>query len=217
LTQSIEFTIFHCQQIPAVFTMLINNKEFDMFPVDPTLPPPNLRTLLPRPETPWMISPSLFSRLQDVPGSNYRKCEILSQDPEWEFILRYFCAQKPAGRSIARAYCIHNGALHSNFESNISIIESQAQNPHFAPKWRTENPNPLREKVIGRWNALTDPYTTCTLPNARKDQITSAKIIPLWHGTKEAICQSICSTGFTTFGKHALVQGGQDTQKTDAG
>ncbi|MGZ3633913.1 MAG: hypothetical protein ACXWM7_06530, partial [Parachlamydiaceae bacterium] len=119
-----------------------------MFSTDSTPPPKHLRALLPTPETPWMVSSSLFGRLQNVNDSNYRKCEILNQDPEWQFILQYFCAQKPTNKSIAKAYCIHNGASHTTFEGNIALMEEQTKNPNFAPKWRRENFPFLREKVI---------------------------------------------------------------------
>lgn len=181
------------------------------------LPPPDLRPLLPNPNTPWLISPTLFQKLQGKThhGSPYHKTEITSQDPEWKFLLRYFEWQKPTNRSIGAAYCIHNPSHTAQFEANFSNIEQQAQNPAFAPKWSQESNSFLRKTVIKRWEELTAPYTPFTV---RQYSLSHTKIVPLWHGTKEAICNSICSTGFTTFGKHALIQGsGGQSQNTDIG
>ena len=176
--------------------------------MDPSLPPSHLRSLLPTPATPWMISDNLFQRLERV-DNQYRKCEILTSDPEWQFIQQYFSFQKPANKCIGKAYCIHNGAHLGTFESNLTVIESQAENDFFTPKWRKEDPNPLREKVIDRWKELVAPYSLCTRSN-QQVHLNRTKIIPLWHGTKEAVCKSVCSTGFTTFGKHAMLNGIKD-------
>ena len=44
-----------------------------MLPMSPTLPLVGFKTLLPNPETTWMVSPPLFNPLQDVPEKGYRK------------------------------------------------------------------------------------------------------------------------------------------------
>lgn len=38
--------------------------------------------------------------------------------------------------------------------------------------------------------------------NSRADSCVRAKVLPLWHGSSEVVCQSICSSGYTSFGKH---------------
>ena len=76
----------------------------------------SLRTLLPHPDTPWLLNSNLFQRLQSQKTEHtYKKCEITSGDPEWNFILQLFNVQKPDNRSIAHAYCIHNAAQISHY------------------------------------------------------------------------------------------------------
>lgn len=76
----------------------------------------NLRDSLPHPMTPWLISDSLYLRLQAISNPDYKKCEVLSSDPEWTFLQVYFSAQKPTNRSIKTAYCIHNPSHTKKFE-----------------------------------------------------------------------------------------------------
>jgi hypothetical protein len=188
------------------------------------LPPVDLRSFLPPPaqDTPWLFSASLKKRLKDQAGTYplYNMCEIIQQDPEWEFILRYFEDQCPRNCSIARVYCIDNPMQIKRFEAGIAQQEVEGQNPLYAPRWKNPNPCSLRKKTIERWYELSDPYTSLTtvLDATTHTYIpaTHTRVMPLWHGTKKSasnvLCNSICSTGFTIIGKH---NSGGDT--TDAG
>lgn len=166
----------------------------------------SLRTLLPHPDTPWLLNSNLFQRLQGQKTEHtYKKCEITSGDPEWNFILQLFNVQKPDNRSIAHAYCIHNAAHTQQFEGYLHSQEQQAEKSTFTPKWKQEDQAQLRETTINRWKQLTAPFSPFILPNKRQDKCSSTKIVPLWHGTQATTCDSICSTGFATFGKHEII------------
>ena len=182
-----------------------------MQPQIPTTHMPNLQSVLPNPETPWLISPGVYQRIQTTGNAgSYQKCEIKPSDPEWTFIQRYFEHQKPTNRSIKKAYCIHNPSATRQFEAAIPSLEIEAGKPIFSPKWPQEDHPQLRQKVIERWKTLTAPYSPFSISwaNQRKDTYRNVKILPLWHGTKAAVCESICDTGFTFFGKQDIVQGG---------
>ena len=184
----------------------------------PSMPNP---ATLPNPSTPWMMSPGVFQRVQSINTNDpYKKCEITNKDPEWPFIHSYFAIQPPENRHIGRVYCIHNGASTRQFEALIPSLEEEAKQPAFKPKWKQEEDFALRQKVNDRWKEMTAPYSPFIIQgsNQRKDKYTDVKILPLWHGTTAAICDSICKTGFTSFGKHALIQGGASPgQNTDIG
>jgi len=193
------------------------NKENLMDPA----PMPPIRQFLPNPETPWLVSPQLFQKIQATGITDgYKKCSITSNDPEWGFILRYFEWKKPANRCIKAVHCIHSPSASQAFQATISTIDQQAKSPAFSPKWQQEEDAELRQKVNQRWKAMTDPYSPITVPgaNSRIDSYAHTKVLPLWHGTKAAICHSICQTGFTFFGKHQLLQEGKkDENNTDTG
>jgi len=184
-------------------------------------PMPHIRQFLPNPETPWLVSPQLFQRIQATKEHNgYKKCPITSNDLEWGFILRYFEWKKPTNRCIKAVHCIHSPSASQAFQAIIPTMDQQAKSLAFSPKWQQEEDAQLRQKVNQRWKAMTDPYSPVTIPgaNSRKDSYAHTKILPLWHGTKAAICHSICQTGFTFFGKHQLLQEGKkDENNTDTG
>ncbi len=178
---------------------------------------PQLHNLLPNQQTPWQVSTNTFQKVQSAGFQDgYKKCEITSSDPEWAFILRYFEWQKPSNRCIKRVYCIHSREMTEQFQSTLPIMEKEAANPAFAPKWQQQESRALRENVHRRWKKMTDPYAFTLEGNGRKEFFNHIKILPLWHGTKKEICQSICQSGFTFFGKQDLLQGKND-QNTDLG
>jgi len=167
--------------------------------------PENLHKLLPEKETPWQISSKLFERIMAAPyeggEGRYKKCPLFQEDPESAFVSSYFEQNKPANRVISNVYCIHNPALTKEFVARVENIDAEAQT--FTPEWRAENGAATREKVIQRWQAQAGQFFPITIKKTkRKVTFTRVRVLPLIHGTSEAVCHSIASTGFTYFGKH---------------
>src|SRR5262249_22177399 len=114
----------------------------------------------------------------------------------------YFLHQKPAGYGIRKIKCIHNPNLTITFVSSLQNIDQEAAKPLFSPKWQEENLTPQRKHVIDRWQKLTAEFFPIEIQmHDRTDRVLRAKVLPLWHGSTEEKCVSICSTGFTYFGK----------------
>ena len=89
--------------------------------------PSSLRSCVPYPETPWRMSPDLYTRVQTAPGpSAYKRCEVLPSDPEHAFIFTYFQAAAPVNRHIKAAYVIHNASATSQFEAALLSRSFQA-------------------------------------------------------------------------------------------
>jgi len=110
--------------------------------MDPA-PMPSIRQFLPNPETPWLVSPQVFQKIQATGITNgYKKCPITSNDPEWAFILRYFEWKKPTNRCIRAVHCIHSPNATQNFQSNIPTSEK----PCFFPKVATRGGFPSQTK-----------------------------------------------------------------------
>ena len=173
--------------------------------INPSLPIPSGLTA-PVPTTPWNISPVLFDRIKQAPTDPsvpYKKCVVLSTDPEAAFILQYFMHQKPHNYGIKAIYCIHNSAQTNNFANGIEIIENEANNRAvYFPKGKEEEPKKQREEVIERWRECTDSFSPIKIVRPlRTDTYTEAKVLPLWHGSTPTKCHSICTSGFTYFGK----------------
>ena len=182
--------------------------------------PANLAQTLPNSRTPWHTSPQVFSRLQFHPSQTdpYTKCALTPADPEWKFVATYFEHDIPINRVIKRIFCLHNPSSTARFEANIPIMEQESTNLHFAPTWHKESHLPLREKTFKRWESSTEPFSPffVTSASGRKDVYKNVKLVPLWHGSTDAKCQSVAQTGFTFFGKTTLM-GSHAEGSTDIG
>jgi hypothetical protein len=162
--------------------------------------------LLLNPQTPWNFSELLFKRVQNYSSDkSFKLCEVLSTDPELNFILKYFEHQKPPGYSIKRVVCIHNPDHTQMFESTLKNMEREASNPVFTPKGKDEEPKADRARVLVRWEAQASQFSPLEIKSMTSrgtDTFSKAKVLPLWHGSTKEVCQSICWSGFTSFGKH---------------
>jgi hypothetical protein len=186
--------------------------------------PPGLKSYLPYPETPWRVSPDLYTRVQGAKGSGaYQRCEVLPSDPEHAFILTYFQAAPPVNRHINAAYVIHNVPATGQFEMLIPSLEQEARSDTFAPKWHQEDNVPLRKAAVERWQKAAGQFSPVSIPNreGNKETYPLTKVLPLWHGSKQEICHAICKTGFTFFGKHHYLKdeasGAAAAKSTDLG
>jgi hypothetical protein len=169
--------------------------------------PSNLKGLLPHPSIPWNVSSPLFNRIKSVTSDDtaFKSVEVLKTDPEFNFILKYFEHQKPSGFSIKRIVCIHNPDQTSFFEAGIKNMERECSNPVFAPKGKNEEPQADRARVITRWEAQVAQFSPVEIKSwasRQPDIYSKTKVLPLWHGSTAFVCQSVCSSGFTFFGKH---------------
>ncbi|MBS0647808.1 MAG: hypothetical protein JSS10_01130, partial [Verrucomicrobia bacterium] len=168
--------------------------------------PPHLKSYHPHPQTPWNFSEPLFKRVQNYTSDkSFKLCEVLNTDPELNFILKYFEQQKPPGYSIKSVVCIHNPDQTAFFEAGLKNMEREASNSVFAPKGKDEEPKAERARVLSRWESQASQFSPVEIKNLSSrgtDSCTKAKVLPLWHGSTKEVCQSICWSGFTSFGKH---------------
>jgi hypothetical protein len=166
----------------------------------------------------------LFKRVQNYTSDkSFKLCEVLNTDPELQFILKYFEHQKPPGYSIKRVVCIHNPDQTTFFEAGLKNMERESNNPVFAPKGKGEEPKADRARVLARWESQASQFSPVEIKSLSSrgiDTCTKVKVLPLWHGSTKEVCQSICWSGFTSFGKHHYfdenaTKGG--TKSTDKG
>jgi len=200
-------------------TLSFEGISMDILQVQPCVVPGNLRVELPDPHTPWQISKRVFSSLREpAPSAGYKKAQVLPEDKEWRFIWRYFHADKPTRHEIKRIWCVHERHQQQAFELHLSNQEREATK--FPPTWEQEPRAEQRAAVIDRWTQATAPFSPFQYREAdgRIRSWRQTKILPLWHGTREEICESICSSGFVYFGKTSLgTHGAGDPKSTDEG
>lgn len=178
--------------------------------IDSSLIPSGLALHLPNPKTPWHVSSCLFERIHKNASSensgagakSFTVCQVTSSDPEYAFVMKYFNCSKPKNYGIRNILCVHNPVHTKFFESGVESMEEGAKN--FPPSWKEEDPKDQRNSTFLRWKNQTDQFSPIQLATSKRAEILVAtKVLPLWHGTNRA--KEICSSGFTFFGKHHLL------------
>ncbi len=166
--------------------------------------PSNIKQLLPVPNTPWLLSPGVLQRLSQQPpdpSRRFKQCELLLSDLEKDFVLCCFFQMKPSGYSISKISCIDHPFHTAAFEAELVNIDEEAK--RFLPRWANEQENQRKKGVIERWKDLVHAFDPLEIPTMGQiTHLTAAKVLPLWHGSSFDKCHSICSSGFTYFGKH---------------
>lgn len=166
-----------------------------------------LAAILPHPQTPWLFSKRLFERIRKQESASsaqpkaFTTCEILSSDPEYDFMLKYFFHQKPPGYSIKRILIIHNIVQTRKFRRTLLEMDEEALK--LQPSWDEEDLKSERSTTMKRWQVCVAQFSPVELATRNKTKVLErAKVLPLWHGTSNP--ETICSKGFSTFGKRIL-------------
>ncbi|MGE3920333.1 MAG: protein kinase, partial [Gammaproteobacteria bacterium] len=92
------------------------------------------------------------------------------------------------GMDIGEVQVIVNPALEKGFEARLSLLQQRANQPAFAARWQEDNEAPVRKEVMDYGKALTVPYAASDYPEV--------KLMPVWHGTKPEVLESLYSTGY---------------------
>ena len=178
--------------------------------------PLDIRKELSDPHIPWTINKRIFSEMKSQNAtSGYKKVQVLPTDPDWRFVWRYFHHDKPNHYNIKKIYCIHERHQQQAFELNLSSMEKEATK--FKPKWHEEPRALQRAQAIERWKQsanIFSPFSSMETDGRRKVW-NEVKLLPLWHGSSEEVCESIAASGFVHFGKISL--GGSTPKSTDEG
>ena len=71
------------------------------------------------------------------------------------------------------------------------------------PGWSGEQESSRKQVVIQRWKGQTGSFQPLQVSIGGQNMpLVHTQILPLWHGSHEMKCESICTSGFTYFGKH---------------
>jgi len=161
-----------------------------------------LRASLPYPDAPWQLSPSLNERVKETApgeGLSFKKCLVLPSDPEWQFVWDYFHAEKPEKHGMKAIYCIEQQEHLQTFQTSVKSFEAKAKAFPRAPLT-----DKGQKKIAEKWKEMASAYTVA--PDGRP--LENVRVVPLWHGSSEEKCASICNEiGFTYFGKQRVFQG----------
>ena len=163
--------------------------------------PPHLKPHCPR--TPWKISPDLEGRLKSPLVENgFWRAEVISSDPEFDFVQKLFLASKPVGYGISKITCLSNGS--PKFEKRLRKINKASEK---TPSNQLEG----NKTALQSWKASADLFSPIevSIPGTnppKKKTLTSVKVLPLWDFGKRHPNQSSSICYLTTSAQYAALR-----------
>lgn len=96
------------------------------------------------------------------------------------------------GYEIGSVQVIYNPAMNSQFNLQIGFLQKRDKNPAFVPRWPDEIESPenkkWRQTVYDNFETLARSYLDPDYP--------AVKLLPMWHGTRPEILDSLFKTGY---------------------
>ena len=100
---------------------------------------------------------------------------------------------------MARVHVIYNADMNHEFALHMKKLQQRENNPAFKPKWpngqenqqepiESQNQIAWRSEIHQQCLTLAKPYQDSDYP--------AVNLLPMWHGTKKAIVDSIFKTGY---------------------
>ncbi len=116
---------------------------------------------------------------------------------DYQKVLSCYEHHKVPGYDLAKVEIIYSPAMNQMFFYNLMLLQGRYQNSAFTPTWDTElgdtPPHTSWRRTINqKWQVMAAPYSDSDCP--------AVKLLPLWHGTKPQILESIFKTGYANLG-----------------
>lgn len=105
-----------------------------------------------------------------------------------EKVIECYSHNPVPGMDVGRVEIIYNPKMNRKFVLRLSELQERDGNPAFNSKWHTETLSDWRKAVNEACNNMAVKHYDSNFP--------AVKILPLWHGTKADILDSIFRTGF---------------------
>lgn len=150
-----------------------------------------------KPITMGAIKPWHFSapQLQLSAGEYFKLLPGVRED--YQKILSCYEHHKVPGYDLAKVEIIYSPAMNQMFFYNLMLLQGRYQNPAFNPTWQQE-PNDVSTQTLWR-QTINLKLQEIAAPHVDSD-FPAIKFLPLWHGTKPQILESIFKTGYANLG-----------------
>ncbi len=147
-------------------------------------------------EKSWHFDPE--TKAQRVADADVYKL-IEATDKDKRKALEFYQHHPVPGYEMASVRVIYNPSMNHEFALYMGRLQQRDNNPAFTPKWPTgqenfqdpvESPENIhwRTKVHQQFKDLAKPYQDSDYP--------AVNLLPMWHGTKTAITDSIFRAGY---------------------
>jgi hypothetical protein len=137
---------------------------------------------------PWYFNPSTL--VQNPTNPDYQLVPAHKEDINR--VATWYNMCPVPGMTLKMVEVIHNSQMARLFEGRVDLLQKRHGNPAFIPKWDKESQTTdqlsQRKDVIELVKTMSKPHTHKNTPNV--------SLLPLWHGTKKEILESIFTTGY---------------------
>ena len=113
---------------------------------------------------------------------------ITAKAVDTQKVVDYYQRCPVPGMDIKSVQIIFTPDQEQGFAARIKLLQEREGRAAFEPKWRQEVNAGLRTEVMARLNQMVIPY--------HDDEYGAVKFIPMWHGTRPEILDSIFKTGY---------------------
>ncbi|HEY4832829.1 MAG TPA: hypothetical protein VIH61_09760, partial [Waddliaceae bacterium] len=135
---------------------------------------------------PWHIDSGLYNSQQNQQKAS-ADTHVEGGKGDYQKVATLYQKSPVPGYDIGRIDIINNPALLRQFEGKVMVLNERANNLAFKPKWDTESDLPIRTRID---QALKD--ITVQHPSTYQ----YVQLLPMFHGTKKNLVDSIIKTGF---------------------
>jgi serine/threonine protein kinase/TPR repeat protein len=141
-------------------------------------------------EKSWHFDPAT-ERQAGLPSQDGKPYKLMEATPkDREKVVGFYQHHPVPGYHIGSVQVIYNRDFNLGFEVQIKKLQHRSGNPAFTPSWHTENAPQWRAATDTKWKELAKPYADPDYP--------AVNIVPLWHGTKRAILDSLFRAGYAS-------------------
>ncbi len=136
----------------------------------------------------WHFDPTTERKAasSESDGKPYKILNATEKD--FQQVVGFYQNHPVEGFDIGKVEVIYNPVFNKKFQCEMESLQHRDKSPNFAPKWNVENNAQWRAEINKKFEELAKPYTDNDFP--------AVKILPLWHGTKRGILDSIFKTGY---------------------
>lgn len=113
---------------------------------------------------------------------------LVASEADIQKVLSCYEHNPVPGYDVQKVEVIYNSSMNRSFSLNMQMLQARDGNDAFAPHWSQETESGWRQTIHQQWQTLAAPYQDSDYP--------AVKLMPLWHGTKPEVLESIFTAGY---------------------
>ena len=136
---------------------------------------------------PWYIDSSIHNTLQQSPQKTSTYTLVEGGKGDYQRVVTLYQKSPLPGYGVGRIEIINNPALTRQFEGKVMVLNARGDNAAFMPKWGSESDLPVRTRIDQALKEITVLHPST---------YQHVQFLPMFHGTKATLVDSIFQTGF---------------------